>query len=344
MRNESRELEERGVKIGVEMLTIHTKRTFTIARSSSDTFERVILTLEKGGASGRGEAAPTSYYEQDAAGVAAALEQTRINDPWDIKGTLEENNFLPPSALSALDSALHDLAAERLGFPVYRLLGLARPEPVSAYTLAIADPETTLREAKRLAEFPVLKMKVGGEEDLETVRAVTEASEAALWVDANEAFSPEEAPEVARELAAMDSVRMIEQPVAASAGPVALRVVMEAARPVPVIADESAIAAQDVPRLAGCVTGVNVKLAKCGGLRRALKMIHVARAHGMLVMLGCMVETSLGVAAAAQISGLVDFVDLDGAMLLADDPFTGLGYEKGRIYLPDSPGLGVEPL
>ena len=333
------------MKIGVETLTVHTRRTFTIARGSSDTFERVILTLEEGGTSGRGEAAPTSYYDQDAAGVAAALEQTRINDAWDIEGTLEENGFLPPSALSALDSALHDLAAKRLGFPVYRLLGLARPEPVSAYTLAIADLKTTLREAKRLAGFPVLKVKVGGEEDLETARAVAEASDATLWVDANEAFSPEEAPEVARELAAVDSVRMIEQPVAASAGPEALRVVTEAARPVPVIADESAISARDVPRLAGSVTGVNVKLMKCGGLRRALEMVHVARAHGMLVMLGCMVETSLGVAAAAQISGLVDFVDLDGAMLLANDPFTGLGYEKGRIYLPPkSAGLGAEPL
>jgi L-alanine-DL-glutamate epimerase-like enolase superfamily enzyme len=337
-------VEERGVKIGVETLTIRTERTFTIARSSSDTFERVVLTLEEGGISGRGEAAPTSYYEQDAAGVAAALEQTRINDPWDIEGTLEKNNFLPPSALSALDSALHDLAAKRLGVPVYRLLGLARPEPVSAYTLAIADPETTLQEAKNLAGFPILKMKVGGEEDLETVRAVAGASEVALWVDANEAFSPEEAPGVARDLEAVDSVRMIEQPVPASAGPEALSAVTEAAKPVPVIADESAVAARDVPLLAGCVSGVNVKLAKCGGLRRALEMIHTARAHGMLVMLGCMVETSLGVAAAAQISSLVDCVDLDGAMLLADDPFTGLGYEKGHIHLPESPGLGVEPL
>jgi L-alanine-DL-glutamate epimerase-like enolase superfamily enzyme len=344
MRNESRDRKERGVKIGVETLTVHTKRTFAIARSSSDTFERVVLTLREGDAVGRGEAAPTSYYEQDAANVAAALERARINDPWDIEGTLEENGVLSPSALSALDSALHDLAAKRLGVPVYRLLGLARPEPVSAYTLAIADLETTLREAKRLSGFPILKMKVGSEENLETVRAVAGASEAALWVDANEAFSPEEAPEVARELAAVDSVRMIEQPVPVSAGPEALRAVTEAAEPVPVIADESAIVARDVPRLAGCVTGVNVKLAKCGGLRRALEMIHTARAHGMLVMLGCMVETSLGVAAAAQVSGLVDFVDLDGAMLLADDPFTGLGYEKGRIYLPESSGLGVETL
>ena len=332
------------MKIGVETLTVRTKHTFVIARGSSDDFERVILTLEEGGVTGRGEAAPTDYYEQNAAGIAEALERVQSQDPWDIEGTLRENGFLPPSALAALDSALHDLAARRLGVPLYRLLGLARPEPTSAYTLSIADRQTTLREAEKLSGFPVLKMKVGGGEDLATVRAVAGTSDVALWVDANEAFSPEEAPRVARELREMGAVRLIEQPVPASAGPGALRRIMEAAEPVPVVADESAVDARDVPRLVGCASGVNVKLAKCGGIRRALEMIHVARAHGMLVMLGCMVETSLGIAAAAQISGLVDFVDLDGAMLLADDPFSGLGYEKGRILLPQEPGLGVEPL
>jgi L-Ala-D/L-Glu epimerase len=329
------------MEIGVKKLTVRTRRTFAIARSSSDTFERVVLALEEGGITGRGEAAPTGYYGQDAASVAEALEHIRIQDPWDIEGTLEENNSLPPAALAALDSALHDLTAKSLGVPVYRLLGFGRPEPTSAYTLAIADLETTIREAKKLSGFPILKMKVGSRGDLETVRAVSEVSDAALWVDANETFSPEEAPEVARELARF-GVRMIEQPVPASAGPEALRGATGAANPLPVIADESAVTATDVPRLAGCVSGVNVKLAKCGGIRGALQMIHTARALGMLVMLGCMVETSLGIAAAVQISGLVDFVDLDGAMLLADDPFKGLDYENGRIILPDAPGLGVE--
>jgi L-Ala-D/L-Glu epimerase len=185
-------------------------------------------------------------------------------------------------------------------------------------------------------------MKVGGWEDVETVRAVAEFSEAEIWVDANEAFSPDEAPEVAAELKSI-GVRMIEQPVPASAGPEALRRATEAAHPVPVIADEGAIVARDVPPLSGCASGVNVKLAKCGGIRRALEMVHTARSLGMMVMLGCMVETSLGISAAAQVSGLVDFVDLDGAMLLADDPFEGLGYEDGRIIVPDEPGLGIEP-
>jgi L-alanine-DL-glutamate epimerase-like enolase superfamily enzyme len=237
---------------------------------------------------------------------------------------------------------MHDLAARRLGVPVYRLLGLARPEPVSAYTLGIADRETTVALAKRLRAHQILKVKVGGWKDVETLRAVRESSEADLWVDANEVFSPEEAVEVVAKLKEI-GVGMIEQPVPVSAGPEALRKVTDAAYQVPVIADESAITAGDVPGLAGCVSGVNVKLAKCGGIRRALEMIHTARAHGMLVMLGCMVETSLGISAAAQISGLVDFVDLDGAMLLADDPYAGPVYDNGRILLPEEPGLGVEP-
>ncbi len=331
------------VEIRVDKLTVHTKRTFAIARGSSDSFERVVLTLTEDGFSGRGEAAPTAFYGQNAADVADALGEVLVRDPWDIEGVLQENESLPPSALAALDSALHDLAASRLNVPVYRLLGLARPEPVSAYTLGIADTETTLREAKQLSGFPILKMKVGDEGDLETVRRVSEVSDAALWIDANEAFSPEEASSVASGLKDM-GVEMIEQPVPASAGPEALRRATLAADPLPVIADESATTAWDVPKLAGCASGINVKLAKCGGIRGALRMIHTARAHGMLVMLGCMVETSLGIAAAAQLSGLVDFVDLDGAMLLADDPFDGLAYNSGRILLPERPGLGVEPV
>lgn len=331
------------VNIRVEKLTVHTKRAFAIARSSSDSFERVILTVEEEGVSGRGEAAPTDYYVATVEGVAEALDAVKIRDPWNIEGTLQENEDLHPSALAALDSALYDLAARRLGVPVYRMLGLARPEPRSAYTLGIADPETTVAEARRLSGFQILKMKVGGRDDVETVRAVAGFSDAALWVDANEAFSPHEAPGVALELKEM-GVGMVEQPVPASAGPEAMREVTEAVLPLPVIADEGAVNAGDVPALVGCVSGVNVKLTKCGGIRRALEQIHVARAHGMLVMLGCMVETSLGIAAAAQLSGLVDFVDLDGAMLLADDPYAGLTYENGRILLPDSPGLGVEPL
>jgi L-alanine-DL-glutamate epimerase-like enolase superfamily enzyme len=330
------------LETSVKTVTVHTERTFAIARSSADTFERVIFEMSEDGVIGRGEAAPTSHYGQDAEGVTAALESAVVVDPWDIEGALARNGAIPPSALTALDNAMHDLAARRLGVPVYRMLGLARPEPVSAYTLGIADRETTVAYAKRLQAHRILKVKVGGWNDIETLRAVRESSEADLWVDANEAFSPEEAVEVVTELKDI-GVGMIEQPLPASAGPESFQRVTEAAFPVPVISDESAVTAGDVPGLAGSVSGVNVKLAKCGGIRRALEMIHTARAHGMLVMLGCMVETSLGISAAAQISGLVDFVDLDGAMLLADDPYSGPLYENGSILLSEEPGLGVEP-
>ncbi len=303
----------------------------------------MILTLETSDFTGYGESAPTTYYNQNAESSAEALRNVHIEDPWDIHGTLAANDHLPPASKAALDAALHDLAAKRLGIPLYRMLGLARPQTVSAYTLGIADRETTLADAERLSDYPILKMKVGSEADIETVRAVSEVSRADLWVDANEAFSVEDAPAVARELVGI-GVKMIEQPVSAAEGPDALRAVTKAAAPVPVISDESSITASDIPKLAGCVSGVNVKLAKCGGVRGALEMVHVARAHGMRVMLGCMVETSLGIAAAAHISGLFDFVDLDGAMLLADDPFAGLTYEDGRILVPETMGLGVSPL
>ena len=329
------------MKTRVRAVTVHTKRTFAIARSSEDAFERVVFEVETDGEIGRGEAAPSGRYDQNAKGVADALQGVEVRDPWDIEGTLRENSQLPPSALCALDGALHDLAAKKLDVPVYRLLGLGKPEPVSAYTLGIADRETTVADAERLRDYPILKIKLGGWEDVETLRAVREVSGAELWVDANEAFSTDEAVELARGLRGL--VGMIEQPVLASAGPEALRAVTEAAHPIPVISDEGAVDARDVPKLAGCVSGVNVKLAKCGGIRGALEMVHVARAHGMKLMLGCMVDTSLGIAAAAHVSGLFDFLDLDGAMLLADDPFAGPVYEDGRILLPDAPGLGVWP-
>ena len=331
------------MKLRTEIITVHPERTFTIARSSADEFDHVVLELEEDGFTGRGESAPTGYYGEDAGRARTALESAEVPDPWDIEGALSVNDNLPPSALSALDNALHDLAAKRLGIPVYRMLGLARPEPVTAYTLGISDRGATLEVAREYSGLPIFKMKVGGRGDVETVRAVAEASEAEIWVDANEAFSADDAPEVSRELKEI-GVAMIEQPVPASDGPEALLRWTESADPIPVIADESSVTARDVPGLSGCVGGVNVKLAKCGGIRRALALIHAARAHGMMVMLGCMVETSLGIAAAAQISGLVDFVDLDGPLLLADDPFTGLDFDKGRILLPDAPGLGVEPL
>lgn len=331
------------MRVEAYTLVVHPRRAFTIYRSSATSFRRVVLELEEDGVMGRGEAAPSAYYGQDAARVLSALGQVEVPDPWDIEGTMRVNASLPPSALAALDMALHDLAARRLGIPVWKLLGLGCPRPVTAYTIGMGGLETVLTQLEHGPEYPILKMKVGETGDLATVRAVMEASGAEVWVDANEAWDPEQAPRLALELKEL-GVKLIEQPVAAAAGPEALRRVTEAVAPLPIIADESAISARDIPELAGCVSGVNVKLAKCGGIRAALEVIHTARAHGMQVMLGCMVETSLGIAAATQISGLADYVDLDGFLLLADDPFKGLSFKDGRIVLPDEPGLGMDLL
>lgn len=334
------------LRVRAEIVTVHPRHTFTIARGSSDAFDNVVLTLENGGHAGIGLAAPSERYGQDAQMALDALQNVEIRDPWDIHGTLAANHHLPSSARSALDSALHDLAARRLGVPVYRMLGLGRPRPTTAYTLGISDVETTLERARELSAYPIFKVKVGGARDVETVRAVVRETEAEVWVDANEAFSPDEAPEAVRELAEA-GVAMIEQPVPAAEGPEAFGAAARTAGGVPVIADESALVAADVPPLAGRAganLGVNVKLSKCGGIRGALEIIHTARAHGMRVMLGCMVEASPGIVAAAQVSGLVDYVDLDGALLLADNPFTGLEYEGAELAVPEGLGLGVEPV
>ena len=280
-------------QVRAEIITVHPEHTFTIARGSSEEFENVVFSLSEAGHTGRGLAAPSDRYSQDAKGALEALESVNIEDPWDIRGALLANAGLPSSAMSALDSALHDLAARRLGAPVYRLLGLGKPRPTTAYTLGIDDMETTLQRARALSSCPIFKVKVGGERDIETVRAVIRETGAEVWVDANEAFSPEDAPDAVRELAGA-GVAMIEQPVPASAGPEAFGNAAKAAGEVPVIADESALVAADVPPLAGYADGVNVKLSKCGGIRGALAIIHAARAHGMKVMLGCMVETALG--------------------------------------------------
>ena len=176
------------METSVKTVRVHTERTFAIARSSADTFERVIFEMSEDGVTGRGEAAPTSYYGQDAQGVVTALESVEVWDPWTSRAA-SRNGAMPPSALTALDNAMHDLAARRLGVPVYRLLGLARPVPVSAYTRHSRQGDDRRPRAEAEQAPDTEKVKVGGW-NIETLRAVRESSEAELWVDANEAFSP----------------------------------------------------------------------------------------------------------------------------------------------------------
>jgi L-alanine-DL-glutamate epimerase-like enolase superfamily enzyme len=332
-----------------EVVTVHTKRPFVIARGGSSEYRVVRVTvIDADGAEGWGEAAPNRFYGESVESVAAALARfaplVESANPWALESAEAAMNAAlgrNGSAKSAVSAALHDLAGKRLGVPLYRLWGLDPSRaPRSSFTIAIAaGPEELEERIEDAAEYPVLKIKLGTDRDADIVRAVrTRAPDKTLRVDANAAWTPKHALRMI-DVLVEHGVEFVEQPVAAHDLD-GLRYVRERSA-LPVIADESCVTAGDIPRLIGAVDGINIKLSKCGGLREALRMIAVARAHDLLVMAGCMVETSLGITAAAHFAPLLDYADLDGAALLRDDPHDGATIEGGIIRIPDGPGLGV---
>lgn len=336
------------MKLTHDVVTVHTKHAFTIARGGASTWRVVVVRVtDADGATGIGEAAPSRYYGESADTVPAALAQfapiLERADPWSLETIEAELNRAlrwNAAAKTAVSAALHDLAGKRLGVPLFRLWGLdpARA-PRSSFTIGIGT-EAELREKVREASaYPILKVKLGTDRDEEIVRVVREeAPDAVLRVDANAAWTPKHAVRMIERLVD-HGVEFVEQPLPPHDVD-GLRFVRDRS-PLPIIADESCLVATDIPRLAGAVDGINIKLAKCGGLREAIRMAAVARAHGMLVMMGCMIETSLGITAAAHLSPLLDYADLDGAALLADDPFRGASIAGGTIAIPTEPGLGV---
>jgi L-alanine-DL-glutamate epimerase-like enolase superfamily enzyme len=263
-------------------------------------------------------------------------------DPFDIEEAerrwatmLREN----PAARAALSAALHDLVGKRLGIPVYRLWGLDPAQaPRSTFTIGLDTPEKVRMKVLEAEQYPILKIKLGTDRDEAILRAIRDVTDKPLRVDANAGWTRERAHAMLPVLKEW-GVEFVEQPLAPDDldGLAALR----RRAVLPVVVDESCLVARDIPRVAGAVDGINIKLAKCGSLREALRMIAAARAHGLLVMVGCMIETSLGISAAAHFTPLVDAADLDGAALTANDPFVGATIGGGRIALPDAPGLGV---
>lgn len=244
-----------------------------------------------------------------------------------------------PSARAALSAALHDLVGKRLGIPVWKLWGLdPKQAPKSTFTIGLDTVEKMQAKVKEAEQYPILKIKLGTERDLRILQGLREVTTKELRVDANCGWTVKQAVQMLPVLEEF-GVTVLEQPV----DPRDLDglEVIRRASSLPVIADESCLVASDVAKLAGKVDGINIKLAKCGSLREALRMIHAARAHGMMVMVGCMIESSLAITAAAHVTPLVDIVDLDGAALLADDPFLGATIANGQVTLPDGPGLGV---
>jgi L-alanine-DL-glutamate epimerase-like enolase superfamily enzyme len=243
------------------------------------------------------------------------------------------------AAKCAVDIALHDLVGKVSNRPVHGLLGLATEIPPTDFTIGIDEPAVVAERARRAGAFPALKIKVGGPADVATIRAVREVYAKPIRVDANTCWTPETARALVPELVDL-GVELIEQPF--PAGRLDWLADLQAASPLPIVADESCVTIEDLDALVGVVAGVNVKLAKCGGVGGAARMLARARELGFRTFLGCMEETSVGIAAAAAVASLAEWVDLDGNLLLADDPFEGLELDAGhRWRLTEVPGLGV---
>lgn len=334
------------LRLETRILPLVTRHPFIIARGGSSQYRTVQVTLRDGdGLEGWGEAAPSRFYGETAESVVAALgvySQAMPESPFEMEDaervweTMMRGNA---SARAALSAAMHDLAGKKLGIPVYRMWGLdpARA-PRSTFTIGLDTPERVHAKVVEAAEYPILKVKLGTDRDVEILRTIRSATDRELRVDANCGWTVKHAIAMLPVLQEY-GVTVLEQPLV----PQDLDGLGEIRRraTIPLIADESCLTSSDIPRLAGKVDGINIKLAKCGSLREALRMIAVARAHHMTVMVGCMIESSLAITAAAHFTPLVDIVDLDGAALLAEDPFVGATIQGGQVRLPSGPGLGV---
>ncbi len=331
---------------------------FRIARAEDDrAATTVIVQLRLGALSGVGEAYPVTYYGETPETVAAVLPFLAAHldglgaPPADLAGTrtwLAEADARLGAAIgghgaakAAIDIGLHDLAGKALGIPVHALIGTSPDLPPTDFTIGIDEPAIVAERARRAARFPALKIKVGGPADLETLEAVRAVYAGPIRVDANTGWAPGEGERLVPELVRL-GVELIEQPFPAHRIEDLRR--LQAISPLPIVADESAVTIEDLDLLVGVVAGVNVKIMKCGGIGPGLAMIRRAKVLGFRVFLGCMEESSIAIAAAATLAAEADWVDLDGNLLLAHDPYAGIELgDDCRWRLGDAPGLGVHP-
>lgn len=336
--------------LSFEPLTLTLRVPFTISRGTQLVANNVRVQLGDGAVTGTGEAAPSSHYGELQGTVLAylaqlqpVLEEAEALSPSTLHPLLEATAHLNPAAKAAVDMAAYDLLGKRLDAPIYQLLGLDPAlTPRTSFTIGIDTPEVMARKAQEAAAYPILKIKVGTPQDeavLEAIRAVR--PDAIIRVDANEGWSPKEAVRRIEALSAYD-LEFVEQPVPAR--DLAGLAYVTSSVSLPIIVDESCVVPADVPRVAPYVDGINIKLMKCGGLLPALQMIYTARAHNLKVMMGCMIESSIAITAAAHLSPLLDYADLDGNLLVSDDPFRGVAVCDGKLMLPSGPGLGIEPV
>jgi L-alanine-DL-glutamate epimerase-like enolase superfamily enzyme len=336
------------MRLTAELVPLTTHHPFIIARGGSAAWQTVWVRLtDRDGTEGWGEAAPSRFYGETAATALAALEVYREvlaeTDGWSLEAreaALVQALRGNPSARVAVSAALHDIHAKRLGAPLWKVWGLApSAAPRSSFTIGIAPLDVVRQRVLEAAQYPILKVKLGSAYDEALIRTVREAApDKTLRIDANCAWTPKRALAMIPLLAEL-GVEFVEQPLPPE-DVEGLRFVRERSS-LPIIADESCLVAADIPKLLGAVDGINLKLAKCGSLLEARRIIHVARAHSLRVMAGCMIESSLGITAAAHLAPLLDDADLDGAALVRNDPFVGATIAGGVVALPEAPGLGV---
>jgi L-alanine-DL-glutamate epimerase-like enolase superfamily enzyme len=318
---------------------------FRISRGVQYTSPNAIIQVTHNDYTGYGEASPSEYYGESQETVLAciALFAGNLgNDPFEVEELhqrLDKIIRLHPSAKAAVDMAVYDIMGKMLGVPLYKLLGAtAKRTPHTSFTIGLDTPAQMAKKALLAKDYPILKIKVGTRHDLDIIKAIRDVTNAVLRVDANAGWTPKEAIKNIEALLPYN-IEFVEQPVA-SHDLKGLKMVRENSQ-LPIIADESCVTVEDIPRVADCVDGINIKLMKCGGILPALKMIHVARAHHLRIMIGCMIESSLAITAAAHLTPLVDYADLDGHLLIDDDIYEGVKVENGKLILPERPGLGV---
>jgi L-alanine-DL-glutamate epimerase-like enolase superfamily enzyme len=325
--------------------TLTLRETFQIARGAADEETVVHVALEHEGITAYGEGAPVDYWGETPDSMVQALEAEGLqllgDDLFAGEAILRRLKAWdgPQGAKMALDGAVHDWLGKRLGQPAWRVLGCDRTLPPTSYTIGIDSVEGTAGRVRRAPGYDVYKIKVGGPGDLERLRAVRAETSARLRIDGNEGWDLETARQLTPELLEL-GVEFVEQPFPAADidSFLAYRALPDR---LPVLIDEGCRDLASVASIATYADGIVIKLAKAGGIREALRMIHAARALDLQVMLGCMIESELGIAQAAQLGALSDHIDLDGHLLIADAPFTGLGLENGRLILSEEPGLGV---
>ncbi len=333
--------------LNVKTQKLHLAHTWTIARNSSDYKENVFVEINKEGITGIGEAAPNVRYDEDAVRTTQRLnecsqtvEEKNLLHFQDLKQEIDRTVTDQSCAKAAIDMAILDWAGKKLGAPLYKMFGLNPDKsPLTSYSIGIDSPENMQERVRENADMPIFKIKLGKENDREIIEAIREVTDHVIRVDANEGWHDKEFALAQIKWLADKGVEFVEQPMPAEM--MDETAWLKERSPLPLIADEAVKKTSDIIKLADAYHGINIKLMKSGGILEALSMIHLARATGMKIMLGCMVESSVAISAAAQIAPFVDYVDLDGNLLLADDPYLGVTVKEGKLIYNDLPGLGV---